>query len=108
MALVGRRTSERSYCRKKHHLIVGKNFPRVLYRANHLRTGATGLRGLTCYRPPCVRERSFADRDARGGDLMSMRALPVLFVDDEPANIELFRMQFEAVFAVQTAAGGRQ
>jgi DNA-binding NtrC family response regulator len=32
----------------------------------------------------------------------------VLFVDDERANIELFRMQFEGVFDVRTAAGGEQ
>ena len=37
---------------------------------------------------------------------MSMRALPVLFVDDETGNLELFKMQFEASFAVRTAAGG--
>ena len=37
---------------------------------------------------------------------MSTRALPVLFVDDEPGNIELFKMQFEDSFAVRTAAGG--
>jgi len=37
---------------------------------------------------------------------MSTRTLPVLFVDDEPGNIELFKMQFEGAFAVRTAAGG--
>src|SRR5215468_6998591 len=39
---------------------------------------------------------------------MSVRTVPVLFVDDECANIELFRMQFEGVFDVRTAAGGEQ
>jgi len=39
---------------------------------------------------------------------MSLRALPVLFVDDESSNIELFRMQFEDEFSVRTAAGGEQ
>ena len=37
---------------------------------------------------------------------MSTRALPVLFVDDEPGNLELFRMQFEAELDVRTAASG--
>jgi DNA-binding NtrC family response regulator len=37
---------------------------------------------------------------------MSTRTLPVLIVDDEPGNIELFKMQFEGAFAVRTAAGG--
>ena len=37
---------------------------------------------------------------------MTPRALPVLFVDDEPGNLELFRMQFEGTFAVRTAASG--
>jgi DNA-binding NtrC family response regulator len=30
----------------------------------------------------------------------------VLFVDDEPGNLELFKMQFEGAFAVRTAGGG--
>jgi DNA-binding NtrC family response regulator len=37
---------------------------------------------------------------------MNTRALPVLFVDDEPGNLELFRLQFEAGFTVRTAASG--
>jgi two-component system response regulator HydG len=37
-----------------------------------------------------------------------MRALPVLFVDDEIHNIELFKMQFEGTVAVRTAASGEQ
>ena len=37
---------------------------------------------------------------------MSTPALPVLFVDDEPGNVELFKLQFEAAFTVRTAAGG--
>jgi DNA-binding NtrC family response regulator len=37
---------------------------------------------------------------------MSTRPLPVLFVDDEVGNVELFKMQFEGAFAVRTATGG--
>jgi DNA-binding NtrC family response regulator len=37
---------------------------------------------------------------------MSTRALPVLFVDDELGNLELFKMQFDGAFAVRTAMGG--
>jgi DNA-binding NtrC family response regulator len=39
---------------------------------------------------------------------MTRHALPVLFVDDELHNLELFRMQFEGAFAIRTAAGGEQ
>jgi DNA-binding NtrC family response regulator len=37
---------------------------------------------------------------------MTAGLLPVLFVDDEPGNLELFRMQFEDSFTVRTAGGG--
>jgi len=37
---------------------------------------------------------------------MTTHALPVLFVDDEAGNIELFKMQFEDAFDVRTAGGG--
>jgi DNA-binding NtrC family response regulator len=37
-----------------------------------------------------------------------MHALPVLFVDDELHNLELFRMQFEGGFTIRTAEGGGQ
>jgi len=39
---------------------------------------------------------------------MTTHALPVLFVDDEVHNLELFRLQFEGTFALRTASGGEQ
>ena len=36
------------------------------------------------------------------------RAAAVLFVDDEPQNLELFRLQFEADFAIETAASAEE
>ena len=37
---------------------------------------------------------------------MSTPALPVLFVDDEPENLALFKMQFARTFEARTAASG--
>ncbi|HSS02639.1 MAG TPA: sigma-54 dependent transcriptional regulator, partial [Kofleriaceae bacterium] len=39
---------------------------------------------------------------------MTTCGLPVLFVDDDPDNIELFKLQFEHVFAVRTASHGEE
>ena len=37
---------------------------------------------------------------------MTPRGLPVLFVDDEPGNLELFKLGFEREFELRTAASG--
>jgi len=39
---------------------------------------------------------------------MARHPLPVLYVDDEPGNVELFKMQFEERFSVRVAGGAEE